>query len=661
MKKVLLWLLALTGGFIVLLVAAILIIPQFIDAESYLPKIESKVAEVTGRSFSIGKDVKVSVFPWIGASFSNLQLGNPEKFGGGEFVKVESFEARVKLLPLLSKKIEIDKFVLNGPEIQLTKLQDGSTNWTMGTKQTGVEQQQKETQPQDTGAQGMNISSLQVGEFAITNGRLVYTDKSIEYTREIDNLNLQLQDVSLDKPISINFKAEVDGEPMSLVGKVGPVGQEPGKGTVAFDLVAKAFNEFEINLSGEAIEPVQEQKFKINLAVAPFSPRNLLEKLDVEMPVQTADPAVLNTFKADIAVEGSPENVTLNKSTVSLDSSNLTIEAKVKDMKKPDVSFNLALDSIDLDRYLPPKSSKKAKTGEQTTKKTSTEPAEIDYSPLRRLVLDGEITVGELVASGAKVNNILVKITGRDGVFDLNPLSLDLYQGSVALLGNFNVQKQSPKSSIDLKTENVQAGPLLQDTINKDLIRGAMNADAQLRFSGDNATAIKKSLNGSGNLTFLDGAIVGIDIAETGRTLSQGLGYQKPAEKPTTDFAELKVPFTFTSGVFQTDDSILLSPLLRVKALGTANLVNENLDMKVQPRIVGTLKGQGDTAERTGITVPLVVKGTFAEPKISADMSSLASEETLKEAIKDPDSVKEKVKSLEETGKSLLQGFGIGN
>ena len=661
MKKVLLWLLALTGGFIVLLVAAILIIPQFIDAESYLPKIESKVAEVTGRSFSIGKDVKVSVFPWIGASFSNLQLGNPEKFGGGEFVKVESFEARVKLLPLLSKKIEIDKFVLNGPEIQLTKLQDGSTNWTMGTKQTGVEQQQKETQPQDTGAQGMNISSLQVGEFAITNGRLVYTDKSIEYTREIDNLNLQLQDVSLDKPISINFKAEVDGEPMSLVGKVGPVGQEPGKGTVAFDLVAKAFNEFEINLSGEAIEPVQEQKFKINLAVAPFSPRNLLEKLDVEMPVQTADPAVLNTFKADIAVEGSPENVTLNKSTVSLDSSNLTIEAKVKDMKKPDVSFNLALDSIDLDRYLPPKSSKKAKTGEQTTKKTSTEPAEIDYGPLRRLVLDGEITVGELVASGAKVNNILVKITGRDGVFDLNPLSLDLYQGSVALLGNFNVQKQNPKSSIDLKTENVQAGPLLQDTINKDLIRGAMNADAQLRFSGDNATAIKKSLNGSGNLTFLDGAIVGIDIAETGRTLSQGLGYQKPAEKPTTDFAELKVPFTFTSGVFQTDDSILLSPLLRVKALGTANLVNENLDMKVQPRIVGTLKGQGDTAERTGITVPLVVKGTFAEPKISADMSSLASEETLKEAIKDPDSVKEKVKSLEETGKSLLQGFGIGN
>ena len=659
MKKVLLWLLGLAGGFILLLLAAILIIPQFIDAESYLPKIENKVTEVTGRSFSIGKDVKVSVFPWVGASFSDLQLGNPENFGGGAFIKVESFEARVKLLPLLTKKIEIDKFVLNGPEIELVKLPDGSVNWAKEPKQATADQKQPEPQPQDTGASGMNISSLQVGEFAITNGRLVYTDKSIGYTREIDKLNLRLQDVSLDKPIKIDFQAEVDGKPMSLAGEVGPVGQEPGKGTVAFDLVAKAFNELEVNISGEALEPVQEQRFKANIAVASFSPRKLLEKLDLEMPVKTADPAVLNTFKADITVEGSPDNLTLSNSTVTLDGSNLEIEAMVKEMKKPDVSFKLALDSIDLDRYLPPGSAQEEISAEQGTRKTPAEPARIDYEPLRKLVLDGEITVGELVASGVKVHNVLVKITGKDGVFDLNPLSLDLYQGSVAFLGNFDVQEKSPVSRIELKTENVQAGPLLQDSIDKDIIRGTMNVDAQLQFVGDSAPVIKKSLNGSGSLTFLDGALVGIDIAETGRALRQGLGYQKPAEKPTTDFAELKVPFTIKSGIFQTDDSLLLSPLLRVKVFGTANLVSEGLDMKVQPKIVGTLKGQGDTAERTGVTVPLVVKGTFSEPKISADMNSLVNKEILKEAITNPDSVKEKVKSLEDTGKSLLQGFGI--
>jgi AsmA protein len=661
MRRILLWVLALAGALVVLLLAAVLILPQIIDAESYLPKIESKVTEVTGRSFSIDKDVRVSVFPWVGVSFSNLQLGNPEIFGGGELIKVESFEARVKLLPLLTKKIEIDKFVLNGPEIQLIKLPDGSVNWSMGSKQAIAEQKQSEPQPQDAGAPGMNISSLQVGEFAITNGRLVYTDKGIKYTREIDTLNLRLQDVSLDKPITIDFQAQVDGKPMSLRGKVGPVGQEPGTGTLAFDLVAKAFNELEMNIRGEIIEPVQKQRFKVHLAVAAFSPRKLFEKLDLEMPLKTADPAVLNTFKMDITAEGSPAGLTLSNSTVTLDGSHFEIEATVKEMNKPDISFALALDSIDLDRYLPPASVQEQKSAGQGTRKDRAETNEIDYEPLRKLVLDGEITVGELVASGAKLHNMLVKVTGKDGVFDLNPLSFDLYQGSVALLGNFNLQKKTPVSRIELKTENVQVGPLLQDSLDKDIIRGSMNADARLQCVGDSASAIKESLQGSGNLTFLNGAIVGIDIAETGRRLIQGFGYQQPVEKPTTDFAELKIPFILTSGVFQTDDSLLLSPLLRVKAFGTANLVNENIDMKVHTKIVGTLKGQGDTAERTGVTVPLVVKGTLSEPKISLDMSSLANDETLKEAITNPDSVKEKIKSFEETGKSLLQGFGIGN
>lgn len=661
MKKILLWLLGLAGGLVVLLVAAILIIPQFIDAESYLPQIESKVAEVTGRSFSIGKDVNISVFPWVGASFTDLQLGNPEQFGGGNFVKVDSFEARVKLLPLLTRKIEIDKFVLNGPEIQLTKLADGSSNWTIGTGQTDPATQQTETQPQDSSTPAINITALQVGEFAVNNGRLVYTNKGSGYTREVTSLNLQLQDVSLETPIVIDFDARIDGEPVSLDGKIGPIGKEPGKGTVSFDLVAKAFAEVELQLQGEVVEPLQEQRFATDITISPFSPRTLLSKMGMEMPVQTADPSAFNNFSAKMSIAGNPTEILITESSVTLDESNLQVEAAIKEMQKPDLTFSLGLDTIDVDRYLPPKSTETSEKAESTTEKAPSKPAEIDYTPLRRLVMDGEITVAELKGGGAQANNILVKITGRDGVFELNPFSLDLYQGSVALLGNFNVQQKSPVSSIELKTESVQAGPLLQDLMNKDLLRGTMNADAKLQFTGDNGPAIKKSLNGSGKLTFLDGALVGIDIAETGRMLSQGLGYQQPAEKPTTDFAELNVPFTLTSGVFQTNDSILLSPLLRVNASGTANLVSEALDMKVRPKVVGTLKGQGDTAERTGVTIPLSVKGTFSQPKISADMSSLANEDTLKEALTNPDAAKEKVKSLEETGKNLLRGFGIGN
>jgi AsmA protein len=347
-------------------------------------------------------------------------------------------------------------------------------------------------------------------------------------------------------------------------------------------------------------------------------------------------------------------------STVTLDDSVLKFEARVKDIAKPDIAFKMDLDSINLDRYLPEASAEQKQADEQTGKSSQAEPAKVDYAPLRRLVLDGEVKVGELTAKGAKVQNVLVKIIGKNGVFDLNPLSLDMYEGSVAMIGNFNVQKDRPLGSIDLNTENVKAGPLLRDSVKKDVLRGTMNAAAKIVFAGDNAADIKKSLNGSGNLTFLDGAIVGIDIAEMGRNLAAGLsGTQKPVEKPTTDFAELKVPFKLVYGVFQTEGTSLLSPLLRVNASGSANLVSETLDMKVRPKIVGSLKGQGDTEDRSGITVPILVQGTFAKPTFKPDVNALANEETIIEAIKNPDSLKEKGKSLEETGKSLLKGLGI--
>ncbi|MEE4240317.1 MAG: AsmA-like C-terminal region-containing protein, partial [Desulfopila sp.] len=176
----------------------------------------------------------------------------------------------------------------------------------------------------------------------------------------------------------------------------------------------------------------------------------------------------------------------------------------------------------------------------------------------------------------------------------------------------------------------------------------------------DTAGEIKQSLNGSGSLNFFDGALVGIDLAEMGRSLAAGAGYQKPTEKPQTDFAELRVPFAVVNGLFEILDATLFSPLLRVNAAGTADFVTEKLDVKVRPKIVGTLKGQGDSIERSGLAVPIRVEGTFAEPEYSADFRDVASREALEEALKDPEGTKEKVKALEETGKSLLQGFGFG-
>jgi AsmA protein len=113
----------------------------------------------------------------------------------------------------------------------------------------------------------------------------------------------------------------------------------------------------------------------------------------------------------------------------------------------------------------------------------------------------------------------------------------------------------------------------------------------------------------------------------------------------------------------------MASPLLRLKAAGKANLVEESLDFRVEPTFVATLKGQGDATERSGIRVPILVTGTFSSPKFRPDLEGMV-KERIKDGLPDAESVKEMLSPGEKTGgeeqdieekaKGLLKGL-IGN
>lgn len=77
---------------------------------------------------------------------------------------------------------------------------------------------------------------------------------------------------------------------------------------------------------------------------------------------------------------------------------------------------------------------------------------------------------------------------------------------------------------------------------------------------------------------------------------------------------------------------------------------------------MATLKGQGDTASRSGLLIPLVVTGSYATPKIRPDLKAmvkkqLASPEELKQLIQGKGEGIGKDEKLEDKAKSLLKGF----
>ena len=659
MKKVIKWTSIGVGILVLLVIAALLIVPMFVDIQKYKPEIEKRVSDAVGRPFTIGGELKLSLFPWAGIAFTDLHLGNPAGFEEKDFVSVNSFDVKVKLIPLLSKDIQVERFVLTGPRIALIKSKAGRGNWEdigkPSKKVPAKDREKKEEKPEVKAGEGLPLKSLAVGKFAVTKGSVLWIDQTKGVRKEISDITLHLKDVSFDKSIKIEFSALMDGKPLALNGSLGPVGKDPGKGTIPLDLTVKALKQIDMGLKGTIVNPATKPNFDLALQVSPFSPRKLMADLKQAFPVVTADPQALTRVALKTNLKGDQKSVSVSDGSLDLDESKLTFTLKASEFSKPNILFDLNLDKIDLDRYLPPPSEKKAaevkkEAGAATAKK------EIDYKPLRKLVLDGTIRVGSLKVKQAKIQDVDLKVVGKNGNFNLDPLKLKLYQGDMTSKGVLNVQGNTPKSNFDLDAKGIQVGPLLQDLMKKDFLEGTFKANVSVNMQGDDPEKIKRTLNGRGNLLFTDGAIVGIDLAGMVRNIKAKFGMgEAGGTKPRTDFSELNAPFTITNGVVNTPDTSMKSPLLRLVATGDADLVNETLDLRVEPKAVFTLKGQGDEKERSGIMVPVLVTGTFDSPKFRPDLKGMI--KGLTEGISKPSDLKKILPGQggEETGTKSLQ------
>jgi len=632
MGKAIKWGAIIIGGLVVVVIAALLIAPMFVDVQKYKPDIENWLSETAGRPIGIGYDLRLSLFTWVGFDLSDIRVGNPPGFKEKDFVTVKSADLRIELLPLLSRDIQVKRFILKGPRIVLVKRKDGQWNFEGPKKGPGKAPSEVPTKkkgpPVDKPEGGLPIKALAVREFAITKGSLLLVDHAKGERKEIIDLTLRLKDVSLDRPVRMALSFQLDGKPFSLEGKVGPIGKEPGKGIVLLDISLKALNEVEMGLKGQIVDPVESARFNMALQISRFSPRKLMAALGQTLPVKTADPKALNTMALKALVVGNKQEMTISEGKLDLDESKLTFSLQAKEFSKPNITFDMNLDHIDLDRYLPPPSEKAGKEKPKSEAAKAQTPSEQakkpDYAPLRRLVLNGAVKVGKLKVKGARIQDLNLKVTGRNGVFNIDPLALNLYQGSVASKMTLDVRGERPKSKATFLGKGIQAGPLLKDVADKDLLEGVMNARVAIQMQGDEPKRIKKSLNGKGELLFTEGAIKGYDLSGMARNVKAAFGLVKKGEKrPQTEFSEFRVPFTITNGRFNTPRTILISPLIRLQAEGDAELVKETLDFRVNPKFVATLKGQGDKGERSGIMVPLLIGGTFSSPKFRPDLKGI--------------------------------------
>ena len=341
--------------------------------------------------------------------------------------------------------------------------------------------------------------------------------------------------------------------------------------------------------------------------------------------------------------------------------------ADIKKFSKPDIAFNFNMDHIDIDKYLPTPEKTDTNKVKEKTKPQDNAKRKIDYAPLRKLVVNGKINVGKIKVHGGNIEKLYVKISGKNGIFNIKPVYFNMYDGSVLSDLKLNVVKNTPKTFVNFKADKIKAGPMLNDFMKKNVIEGTFKSVVSLNMTGDDAEKIKKNLNGNGDLVFTDGAIVGVDIPGMVHNLKASFGLaEKSKKKPRTDFSEIHSPFIIKNGVFDTSGTTMASPVVRVKITGKADLNKEKLNFRVEPKFVATLKGQGDTKKRSGIMVPILVKGNFDSPKFKPDYKgmlkanfgkSLPKKEDLKNLIKGKGSSSIKPESIKKSAGGFINNF----
>ncbi|MCD6224830.1 MAG: AsmA family protein [Deltaproteobacteria bacterium] len=675
MKRLIKWCLIVCLSIIVLIIAALLVVPHFINIQHYKPVIEKKVAEATGRSFTIGEDLSLSLFPVAGISFSDLHLGNPKGFKQKDFVVIESFEARVDMMKLILsffKDIRITRFIVKGPKIILIQ-KKGLSNWEGIGKSR--EDAPSKPEPESNGKKSefnIPVDSFNVDEFSISGGSIIFIDETRGKKKEISDLTLRIDDLSLDHPIQINFSAKLDGQPVSLKGSMGPPGEEFLKGKIPFNISVMAANQLDIKINGFVVDPAAAPEAEIKLRVAPFSPRKLCKQLELDFPpdssyMDTSDPEVLNLAALTVNLKGDEHSISVSNGLLEIDDSTLKFSADAEEFSKPNLNFNLELDQIDLDRYLPPEQEKpatKKEVGqeEKQIKAVAATDSKPDYTPLRKLILKGRIKIGKIKICNAKIKDFDLLISGENGIFKINPLTLNLYQGDVTTVGLVDVKNDIIKSSLTLDVKNLDTGGLLADTSGKDFLEGTLNTTLNLKIRGYNPGEIKKSLNGSGELDLTNVAIKGIDLtAMVKNTKSAFTKIMDGKEESITKFGKIFSSFTIVDGIVNISDTGFISHDIRLTAMGRADLVKELLDLRLEPFLVE--KENDDKKERKGseYLIPVLITGNFSSPEFRPDIKKIINKE-LEERVFESSEFKkifknEELKPLEETAKEILKGL----
>lgn len=645
MKKLLIGLVALVVLAVVILVAA----PFFIPVDTYKDQIAERTREATGRELEIRGDFALSLLPRFELVAEDVVFANAPGAGEPEMVTLKSLLVQLQIWPLLSGEIKVDSFVLIEPVIHLEVDWDGRANWDFGKKHGPRAETAEREALEDS-----DLAQISLGDVRLENGLVTYRDARSGQAIEISNINMALSLPDMDGPVSAEGSLAWNGETVTLTLESGNLRGLMEGATTPLDLDLKS-KPITLGYQG-SVTKGEPGRIEGDIRLTVPSIRALAAWTG--NPIE-AGGSGLGPLEITGKVSAAGPSYAFTGATIALDEMNATGDLSA-DLggAKPVIKGRLEIDRIDLNAYLPPEMADAAKAAEEAPEGGgapagwSEEP--LDLSGLKAANVDFELTVGAIQVQELKIGRSTVAVSLKDGLLVVDLSELNLYGGSGSGRLSLDGRGEVPAMTKAFAIQGVQAQPLLSDAAGFDRLEGTGQFDISISAKGRSQKAMVEALNGKGAVKFTDGAIKGINLAAMARNVGSAFLDKSARETQKTDFAELSGTFRITKGILRNDDLLLLNPLLRLTGKGSADMPQRTVNYRIEPKVVGTLEGQGGAGDVGGVTVPVIVEGPWHDLQYRPDLAGM-----ITDVVKDPAKALEGVKgTVEQLQKGATGGLG---
>ena len=637
------------------------------DGEKLKAELTRVVMEQKQRKLDIAGPLELSVWPDVGIKLGRLTLSEP---GGKEgFLALDAARVAVAVMPLLSKQVQVQRIEVDGLKATLVKRKDGTLN--IADLAGGGDKEAAAKAAPKVGA-GDTAAPVQVdiAGIKIANAQLTWRDEKAGTTTTLSNLDFGSGRVQADsgrqtlavealslaakgKTGADSFELKLDvprldiapdkssGETLKLTANLAGSGRNLVANLVLSGVegnakalkIGKLALDLDAKVGESAVKARIDSPVAADMAAQTLALEKLAGSLDLanpQMPMKQLKLPLSGSLRADLA----KQSAALDLGT-RFDESKIALKLKVAKFAPLALGFDLDIDTLNVDKYLPPKKAEEKVAASPAPAGKDAAADKLDFSALKGHDVNGALRIGALQVSKLKLAKLDAKIRLAGGRLDVAPLSMNLYEGSAS--GSLSLNAAGNQLALKQNLNGISINPLLRDLADKDLLEGRGNVALDVASRGDSVAAMKKALAGTASLSLKDGAIKGINLAQSMRDIKARLGtLQGKAEGTTqkaragekTDFSELTASLKIANGVARNDDLALKSPFLRLAGAGDIDIGAGRMDYLAKATLVNTSTGQGgkEADKVKGLTVPVRIAGPFDALTYKPELGDLAAD-----------------------------------